>query len=516
LPVPAAFQGDLADGRKVMFSRYFFYSVIMALTMILPGIVHAGASTAFTYQGQLQQANTNFSDTANLAFRLYDEAEGGTMIGTENQFNGHTISDGLFMVTLDFGVGAFTGEPRWLEVRVNDEPLDPRQAITPTPMAVRSLTSAGLSGYPVADAAPGIGQVLRWQGSAWAPDDDVLTELSCADGQIIHFSAGQWQCSGANTLNQAYNEGGAGAGRIINATDGAVEISASNGTSPALEVNTSEANSFGVDISHNATGVGLRSRSLSSANTFAALQAETNSSAATNSAITGENSGGGYAIAGQIPQTATGTAAIFGNNLRTAGGAGVSGVGTNGVVGESTNPAGFGIFGNNPSSSGLAVGTYGIGFNGVYGETHDAVNGWSGYFTADVGIEGDLYVIGSGNFNISDKRLKRDFQSISSPLARLMELNGQHYTISYPSTGPDREVTVTSRTEYGLTAQDVQALFPEMVASKPIFENHGDDTEFLAVNYTQMVPVLIEAIKELKTELDELRMELDTLKETRN
>ncbi len=177
-----------------MFSKRFF-RLVMALTMILSGVVLAGASTAFTYQGQLQQANANFSGTANLAFRLYDVPTGGDMIGSENEFINHTISDGLFKVTLDFGAGAFTEEPRWLEVRVNGAPLVPRQAITPAPMAIRSLTSEGLSGHPVADNPPEFAQVLRWQGSAWAPDDDVLTELSCADGQIIRFGAGQWQCS---------------------------------------------------------------------------------------------------------------------------------------------------------------------------------------------------------------------------------------------------------------------------------------------------------------------------------
>ena len=108
-----------------MFSKRFFH-LVMALTMILPGIVFAGASTAFTYQGQLQEADANFSGTANLAFRLYDVPTGSTMIAPENEFLSHAISNGLFKVTLDFGAEAFTGEPRWLEVRVNGAPLDPR------------------------------------------------------------------------------------------------------------------------------------------------------------------------------------------------------------------------------------------------------------------------------------------------------------------------------------------------------------------------------------------------------
>jgi len=50
--------------------------------------------------------------------------------------------------------------------------------------------------------------------------------------------------------------------------------------------------------------------------------------------------------------------------------------------------------------------------------------------------------------------------------------------------------------EYGLIAQEVQKEFPEMV-----YEEDG----YLSVDYIQMIPVLVEAIKELKTELDTLK-----------
>jgi hypothetical protein len=386
----------------------------------------------------------------------------------------------------------------------------------------------GIQGPQGPQGVPGIS--LNWLGLfASAPTSPNLNDAyyNSTDGVSYIWDGTAWQIiaqdgasggggGGANTLEQAYNEGGAGAGRIINAASGAVEINASNGTSPALEINTSENNAFGLDITHNSTGVGLRSRSLSAANTFSSIQGETNSSDANNSAIIGQNSGAGYAISGQIPQTATGTAAIFGNNLRTVGGSGVSGIGVNGVVGESTNSAGFGIFGNNPTTGGLAVGTYGIGFNGIYGQTYDVINGWSGYFTADVGIEGDLFVIGNGTFNVSDQRLKQNFQDISSPLQKIMSLNGKYYTISYPSKDENGEVYQKSREEYGLIAQEVQSIFPEMVASKPLFKNNGDDTEYLTVNYTQMIPILIEAIKELKEEVDELKKEVETLKSSTN
>lgn len=392
------------------------------------------------------------------------------------------------------------------------------------PQGIQGLQgNPGPQGPQGPQGAPGIS--LNWLGQFTAPPTSPNLNdayYNSTDGISYVWDGVSWEViaqdgasgggGGSNTLEQAYNEGGAGAGRIINAASGAVEINTSNATSPALEVNTSENNSFGIDVTHNSTGVGLRARSLSATNTFPSIQGETNSTNNTNSAILGQNTGAGYAVSGQIPNTATGTAAIFGNNLRTAGGSGVSGIGVNGVIGESTNTGGYGLFGNNPTTGGLSIGTYGIGLNGVYGQTYDVLNGWAGYFTTDVGIEGDLFVIGNGTFNISDQRLKQNFQNISSPLEKITALNGKYYEITFPSKDKNGEIKQNTREEHGFIAQEVKALFPEMVASKPLFKNNGDNTEYLAVNYTQMIPVLVEAIKELKEEVDALKKEVETLK----
>ena len=51
--------------------------------------------------------------------------------------------------------------------------------------------------------------------------------------------------------------------------------------------------------------------------------------------------------------------------------------------------------------------------------------------------------------------------------------------------------------EYGLIAQQVQKEFPEMVT----LEEDG----YLSIDYIQMIPVLVQCIKELKSEVDELK-----------
>jgi len=58
----------------------------------------------------------------------------------------------------------------------------------------------------------------------------------------------------------------------------------------------------------------------------------------------------------------------------------------------------------------------------------------------------------------------------------------------------------TKRT-YGLIAQEIEAILPEAVET--------DDKGLKSVSYNSLIPILIESIKELKTEVDELRSKLN-------
>jgi hypothetical protein len=56
----------------------------------------------------------------------------------------------------------------------------------------------------------------------------------------------------------------------------------------------------------------------------------------------------------------------------------------------------------------------------------------------------------------------------------------------------------------GLIAQEVQQVIPEVVSG-------NGNTETLGMNYAELVPVLINSIKELKMEVDELKRKLEKL-----
>lgn len=321
--------------------------------------------------------------------------------------------------------------------------------------------------------------------------------------------------NGGVTLDEAYNQGGAGAGRIINTDNGAVEIINSvAGNTKGLMITSSVPNSFGVDVAHSDVGVSVRAKSTNPANTFAAIQGETNSASGENAAIVGENTGAGYAVAGQIPASATGSAAIYGSNLRTDDGSGVEAIGYNGVYSVATNALGTGVAGINLNAGSVeasAIGVLGMGYVGVYGESTNAAEGWAGLFVGDVGVEGAGYATG-GWINASDRRLKTNIVPITGALDKVNALNGTHYTITAKTSNREGEVKEVQREQYGVIAQEVEGVFPEMVQEKALFSNAGDDTVYKAVEYDQMIPVLLEAIKELNQKVDALQNEVDELK----
>ena len=125
------------------------FSLALLITCNLAWSVFAQDS-AFTYQGRLNTGATQANGEYEMTFDLYDAATNGNVVGSQSVAP-VPVTNGLFMVSLDFGSNAFNGAPRWLEITVNlfgsdqiPTTLAPRQRITSAPYAIHAGNAAGL------------------------------------------------------------------------------------------------------------------------------------------------------------------------------------------------------------------------------------------------------------------------------------------------------------------------------------------------------------------------------------
>ena len=122
-------------------------------------------------------------------------------------------------------------------------------------------------------------------------------------------------------------------------------------------------------------------------------------------------------------------------------------------------------------------------------------------------VNGNIIATGTINGS-SDLRYKREITPISSSLSKVKQLNGYYYYWNQEQF-PEKEFS--ENRQIGVIAQEVEALFPEMVLT--------DSEGYKSVAYSRLTPVLIEAVKELseqnnrsKEEIDHLRSELSDIK----
>ena len=106
---------------------------------------------------------------------------------------------------------------------------------------------------------------------------------------------------------------------------------------------------------------------------------------------------------------------------------------------------------------------------------------------------------------ISDAALKTEIQPYPRGLPEILALNpcSFRYVEGAPFAGPDDPV------RYGLIAQEVQPHVPEAVGSYTHTPEKGAPVELLTIDPGHMVYPLINAIKQLKAELDELKARLE-------
>ena len=122
--------------------------------------------------------------------------------------------------------------------------------------------------------------------------------------------------------------------------------------------------------------------------------------------------------------------------------------------------------------------------------------------------------VNGSQVSTSDQRFKENIKTLNGSLQKITSIRGVSFTwktndeinkIKGIQTDSIDNSRLQEGTQLGVIAQEVEKVLPELV--------HTDEGGFKSVDYTKLAPVLIEAIKELKAEKDNLQQQVDELKQ---
>ena len=121
-----------------------------------------------------------------------------------------------------------------------------------------------------------------------------------------------------------------------------------------------------------------------------------------------------------------------------------------------------------------------------------------GVGTSASGTAGEIRATGDITSGYSDDKLKNRLGNIENALDKVSQLAGFYYKPNELA----KTLGYNDNVQVGVSAQQVQQVLPEVVVPAPV------DSNFLTVQYERMIPLLIEAIKELKSEVDEIKKKI--------
>ena len=212
--------------------------------------------------------------------------------------------------------------------------------------------------------------------------------------------------------------------------------------------------------------------------------------------------------------------------------------------------ASYGIYGSGSSfgvvGSGGTYGVYGSGSTyGVYGTT----SGYAGVYgssSTSYGVVGNTersdkfyagvffgYVYSSNGYVTSDQRLKQNIEDFSSAMDIINKLHPRQYDFRHD--GNYKYMNLPEGRHYGLVAQDVEKILPNLVretkfdlsfikpqnakgsadANQNLSETNKNSSETVdckALNYIELIPIMIKGMQEQQKQIEELKQEIASLK----
>jgi hypothetical protein len=100
----------------------------------------------------------------------------------------------------------------------------------------------------------------------------------------------------------------------------------------------------------------------------------------------------------------------------------------------------------------------------------------------------------------SDERLKTVESKIENALELIDKINGYYF---YENETAKELGYGNDKRQVGVLAQEIEKILPEVIEDAAINADNG--TDYMTVQYSRIVPLLINAIKELKVEIEKLK-----------
>jgi len=140
------------------------------------------------------------------------------------------------------------------------------------------------------------------------------------------------------------------------------------------------------------------------------------------------------------------------------------------------------------------------GYGALYNFFGDRVTiGNAGYnSTYMLYVQGSAYA--TGTWSTSDRRFKKNIIGIDQALNKICAIEGVKYEWKKDEF---KDKGFSEGQHYGVIAQDLEKVIPEAVST--------DSEGYKAVSYNDLVPVLIEAVKALKAENEELKKRIEKI-----
>lgn len=217
---------------RLMSGRGLVVLVVCVSACLSPHVSSAQVpvGTSFTYQGQLTDGGGAANGTYDFQVTLFDASTGGSIVGTPGVVTRDdvTVAGGTFTLSLDFGAEAFGEEKRWLEIGVRPGAstgsytlLLPRQEISPTPLALHA--SAAASASTVAGLSCANGDVLKWSAGSWTCGSDADTN---GGGTVTGVTAGTGLAGGTITTTGTLSlaDGGVTTAKIAGGAVGSAQV----------------------------------------------------------------------------------------------------------------------------------------------------------------------------------------------------------------------------------------------------------------------------------------------------